>query len=93
MPTLLHEPASGELLPEVMVSVVEELRGRGIGTRLIGGLLDLATDVICPGLSLTVSKRNVAALSLYERAGFARHGQGLHGLLAMVWRPSTEPGE
>jgi GNAT superfamily N-acetyltransferase len=93
MPTLLYEPASGEPLPEVIVCVVEELRGRGIGTRLIRGLLDLATDVSCPGLSLTVSKRNVAAVRLYERAGFVRDGQGLQGLLAMAWRPSTEPDE
>lgn len=90
-PTLVREPMSGEPLPEVIISVVEALRGQGIGTRLVGRLLELADQVGAPGLSLTVSERNTAALRLYEHAGFVRHSERRDGLLVIVWRPVIDP--
>lgn len=77
----------GEPLKEVIIGVSAETRGAGIGRRLLQGLLDRARGAGCPGLSLTVSERNPAAIQLYEGVGFVHHGQEPTGGLRMVWRP------
>lgn len=71
---LLDDPPSGtaapdETLPEVAVAVLPELRGRGVGVRLLGALRDAARPLY-PALSLSVRDGNPAR-RLYERVGFA----------------------
>ncbi len=53
-------------IPEVSMAVVEEWRGRGVGTRL---LLDLLARN--PTMSLSVDDENTGAERLYARLGFA----------------------
>ena len=60
-------------IPEMSVSVVPGMRGRGIGTELIGALLSRA-DTRFDAVSLSVTPEN-PALSLYDRFGFLRLGR------------------
>ncbi len=86
-PVLVRDETTGEPLQEVIVTVSAETRGRGIGRRLMEGLLDRARAAGCSGLSLSVSERNPAAIHLYKQVGFVHHGQKPTGGLTMVWRP------
>lgn len=54
------------------MAVVPEVRGRGIGTALLAGLLDHART---EGAELVWCNARVRAVSLYERAGFAVVGE------------------
>jgi RimJ/RimL family protein N-acetyltransferase len=57
------------------VYVAPEARGNGAGRRLIEACIAHARTV--PGVRqvhLTVSSHNAAAIAIYERCGFARHG-------------------
>jgi Acetyltransferase (GNAT) family len=75
------EPGFGfvdERTPELSLAVIEEARGRGIGTRLLLLLLDRARDDGFQALSLSVEPDNPAR-RLYERHGFVRVG-GAAGL-------------
>jgi ribosomal protein S18 acetylase RimI-like enzyme len=56
-------------LAEIMV--LPELRGRGIGTAAIRGILATARDAGKP-VRLNVNAMNLAAIRLYERLGFRR---------------------
>jgi ribosomal protein S18 acetylase RimI-like enzyme len=60
----------GPTVPELSVAVVEEARGRGIGTGLLRALLDRAREERVSVVSLSVEGDN-PALRLYERLGFA----------------------
>lgn len=77
-------------------------RGTGVGSAALARLLDYATDVLgLRRLWLRVAEFNVAALKLYEKAGFSVEGrlrrhtfrQGeYHDVVLMGWepgRPST----
>jgi GNAT superfamily N-acetyltransferase len=86
-PVLVRDEATGEPLPEVIISVAAEVRGSGVGRRLMEALLARAQAAGCPGLSLTVSERNPVALRLYESVGFVRHGRSPRGAVVMLWRP------
>jgi len=86
-PGLVCDEATGEALPEVIISVVGEARGAGVGRRLMEALIARAEAAGLPGLSLTVSERNPVALRLYENVGFKRHGRTGSGLVTMTWRP------
>jgi len=55
-------------IPEMSVSVMPAMRGRGIGTELIGALLALADTRFC-AVSLNVHMKN-PAISLYVKFGF-----------------------
>ena len=55
--------------PSLAISLLPEYRGRGIGTRLLNGLLLLLRDHGYRRASLSVQKEN-PALHLYQRAGF-----------------------
>jgi GNAT superfamily N-acetyltransferase len=57
-------------IPEMSVSVVPGMRGRGIGTELIGALLFRA-DARFTAVSLSIDPDN-PAISLYTRFGFVR---------------------
>jgi GNAT superfamily N-acetyltransferase len=81
---VLASDGSGRAVPEAIVAVSEEARGRGIGRRLMAALMDRARAE-GHGLVLTVSERNPVAARLYERLGFRRVDQTPAGLLTMLW--------
>lgn len=64
-----------EALPELCIWVSDEHRGRGLGTRLLTGLIVEARSRGLPGLSLSVEEGNPAR-GLYERLGFTPAGAG-----------------
>lgn len=69
------------------ISLLEEYRGRGIGTRLITELLEEAARGGVP-CRLQVLKSNAAARRLYERLGFAElAGDAMYS--EMEWRASA----
>jgi ribosomal protein S18 acetylase RimI-like enzyme len=62
-----------EWTPELTVGVVASERGRGVGTALLGALLEQARGAGFQAISLSVEPDN-PAVRLYERAGFTRVG-------------------
>ena len=61
-------------VPELGLAVRPQLRGRGLGTRLLRALLARADGAEIRQLSLSVESEN-PALRLYERCGFRRVGR------------------
>jgi putative acetyltransferase len=60
----------------VFVFVAPHAQGRGIGTRLLGALLDLADNwLLLRRVELTVLVENERAKRLYERLGFVVEGR------------------
>lgn len=59
---------------EIGMAVVEEWRGRGVGTALMQGCVDWAHETGIHKLALQVWPHNEAALRLYEKFGFEREG-------------------
>ncbi len=57
-------------IPELGFAVLPDYRGRGIGTKLLARLLQLAREKF-PGVSLSVRSDN-PVLRLYERSGFVK---------------------
>jgi GNAT superfamily N-acetyltransferase len=82
---VLASDDSGRPLPEVIISVVDEARGTGVGRRLMEALMQRAHAAGHAGLTLTVSERNPVALRLYEGLGFERLGRTPTGLVTMLW--------
>ena len=60
-------------IPELSIGVRPEWRGRGIGTALLGALIERARREGVRALSLSVEPDNPAR-RLYERHGFVRRG-------------------
>ena len=58
--------------PEVVVAVVPDHRGLGVGKALLRGLLDKAGSQKFDSLSLSVRRNNPVAIGLYERNGFVK---------------------
>jgi ribosomal protein S18 acetylase RimI-like enzyme len=52
-----------------VLAVVDEYRGKGIGTRLLSLADSIASDLRLAGLSIIVSDANRGARKLYERSG------------------------
>jgi ribosomal protein S18 acetylase RimI-like enzyme len=61
-------------VPEASMGVAAALRGRGIGTALLDGLISRARARHLPAISLSVEDGNRARV-LYERAGFSVVGR------------------
>lgn len=59
------------------VHVIDAVRGRGIGTRLVAGLLAHARDIGCQAATLEVGAANGPAQRLYGRLGFVERGRRL----------------
>lgn len=60
--------------PEITIGVVEDWRGRGVGTALLAALLCEAHTTGVSALSLSVERANTAR-RLYLRHGFTRVGE------------------
>ena len=82
---VLREPPlllghTGSPLPELAIAVVEDQRGKGIGTALLDALVERAGGQF-PALTLNVHLLN-PAVRLYIRAGFkvAAAGRGWYGV-------------
>lgn len=58
-------------IPELSIGVIEQLRGRGIDSVLLSGLIERAREQELPAISLSVEVDN-PAIRLYERVGFTR---------------------
>ena len=70
----VDEPGYGFVatdVPELSIGVVAESRGRGIGTRLLEALVEVARADGQRAISLSVEPDNPAR-RIYERAGFVR---------------------
>lgn len=69
-----EEPGFGFInsaTPEISIAVVPGYRSQGVGSALLGGLIDRARAEGFMALSLSVSPEN-PAVRLYERCGFVR---------------------
>jgi GNAT superfamily N-acetyltransferase len=82
---VLHQPPlllgrTGNPLPELAIAVVEDQRGKGIGTALLDAVVERARGRF-PALALNVHLLN-PAVRLYIRAGFkvAAAGRGWYGV-------------
>ena len=63
-----------ERTPELAIAVVPNARGKGVGSALLGALLDRARVEGYDRISLSVDRNNAGAIELYERHGFERVG-------------------
>lgn len=71
----------------VDIALTPEWRGRGVGTTILGGLMDEARALDLP-LTLQVARDNLAAQRLYHRLAFvATAADETH--LALAWRPAS----
>jgi len=58
--------------PEIVIAVVSDSRGLGVGEALLRELLNTARSQGLGALSLSVRRDNSAAVRLYERNGFIK---------------------
>lgn len=82
-----------EATPEIAIACTEAARGRGLGHRLIAGLLAHAHDAGLPQLSLSVRTTNVPAVRVYEDEGFVGvqfEEDGIHLTMVAPTRPAAE---
>lgn len=56
-------------IPSLAISLYEEYRGKGIGTKLIEEMLKLLKEKMYKKVSLSVQKENYA-VNMYKKAGF-----------------------
>ena len=56
-------------LPIDAMIVDDDMRGKGIGTKLIEYVINLAKKNKCTGIRLTVNEENTSARKLYEKVG------------------------
>ncbi|TGB02345.1 GNAT family N-acetyltransferase [Halobacillus salinus] len=74
-----------ERTPEIGIALTSEVRGKGIGKRLLSELIRSASDFGYPALSLSVDPKNERAVQLYQRIGFKRI-DNVSGSYTMVYR-------
>jgi ribosomal protein S18 acetylase RimI-like enzyme len=72
--------------PEISIGVEATWRGRGVGRALLDALVATARADGHQALSLSVDRRNAAALALYRSIGFDETGQGNAGNPTMLLR-------
>ena len=77
-----------EQTPELVIAVIEEFRGRHIGSQLIEGLKRLAKAQGHQRLSLAVEPKNLRARLLYAKTGF-RELREDDNLIVMVGNVDT----
>ena len=70
--------------PEIVIAVVEEERGTGVGRALLRGLAAAAHDAGYTRLCLSVSQDNPGAVALYLTEGYRVVGLDDGGSLTMV---------
>ena len=56
------------------IAVSEKYRRRGVASKLVEALIDMAREKEMIGLTLEVRVSNIAALNLYEKYGFKSEG-------------------
>ena len=61
-----------EQTPELAVAVVPNARGKGVGSALLGSLLDRARADGYGAVSLSVDRHNEGAIALYKQYGFSQ---------------------
>jgi len=64
-----------EQTPELAVAVVPNARGKGVGSALLGSLLDRARADGYDAVSLSVDRHNEGAIALYQQYGFGQVGE------------------
>jgi len=69
-----------EQTPELAVAVVPNARGQGVGSALLGSLLDRARTDGYGAVSLSVDRHNEGAIALYEQFGFRQVGETAESL-------------
>jgi ribosomal protein S18 acetylase RimI-like enzyme len=74
-----------ERTPELAIAVVPNARGKGVGSAMLDRLLDRARDEGHGSVSLSVDKKNTAAVHVYEQHGFERLAES-EDSLTMVCR-------
>ena len=60
----------GGKTPELLIALVPEHRGKGVGGLLLAELIAKARDEDMPGIGLNVPRANLPAVSLFRRHGF-----------------------
>jgi ribosomal protein S18 acetylase RimI-like enzyme len=75
-------------IPELSMAVEPEFRGRGIGSSLLGLVLEDA-KLLAPGVSLSVSADN-PALRLYRRFGFESVKEEGHSITMVLRWPDKK---
>jgi RimJ/RimL family protein N-acetyltransferase len=65
----------------IVIGILKEYRGQGIGTRLFNKLEEWATENNIHRLELTVAASNEPGLALYKKLGFEIEGTKRHSLL------------
>jgi len=61
-----------EETPELGIALIPEVRGKGIGKKLMREMFQLAKSAGFKALSLSVNPQNVPALNMYEKNGFIK---------------------
>lgn len=64
----------------IVIGILEEYRGKGVGTKLFEALESWASQKNIHRLELTVVTQNKAGLSLYKKMGFENEGIKRHSL-------------
>lgn len=72
----------GGQTPEMLIALVPEHRGKGVGGLLLAALIEKARDEHMPSLGLNVPRSNLPAAALFRRFGF-RSRRDANGILTM----------
>jgi len=71
-PALVYGPALRDYPAHGHIDLLEETRGRGIGSRAMAHVMERLKEAVAPGMHLQVSPSNLGALRFYETLGFSR---------------------
>ncbi len=82
-----------ERTPELAIAVVPSARGKGIGSKLLGALLDRVREAGYPSISLSVDRNNAGAIELYERHGFTKVGEDEDSFTMLASLDSSQANE